>query len=483
MKKFKVLILLTLILIFFTGCKKDFSDIQTLVDKDIKKVETILKQDRNKGIPLDWDGKVLTWLCQDMGKENRINIDLVNNYLGKLNKDYRIKLRLVELDKNNFLIGKAYLEAIEKIYSKEDLDIINFGFMQAIGGDELVIWQLVEKGYLKELPVDIIPGVKAFLIDGRLYGLGNRRVNKSIGFFYPENSLDDAELEGIDQHIWNNKQIIKEKSVFLNHPYKDFSKLNFVYSDLIVIDPIDGKVDYFFNTEEYEAMAQGISELRKKGLLIGPFDDRKDNKIISVKESQLQEIQWNDKNKQFYGKYNGTTGIYLPFTIPYSVKNPVEIENGILSNTKFYEEALDFLKLLYTDKKMGEGIVADKNREEEIIDIGQLWRYFGDNLLVEDEIIRGTNITFRERFEEEYPKDITEGFYFRKKGLENYIKASEEIIYLDEFNNRFSEDMKSLMYFDTNWEEARANLSKLLSQETRDYLLQEVKNQFRKFSN
>src|SRR5690625_3625678 len=115
MKKFKVLILLTLILIFFTGCKKDFSDIQTLVDKDIKKVETILKQDRNKGIPLDWDGKVLTWLCQDMGKENRINIDLVNNYLGKLNKDYRIKLRLVELDKNNFLIGKAYLEAIEKI--------------------------------------------------------------------------------------------------------------------------------------------------------------------------------------------------------------------------------------------------------------------------------------------------------------------------------------------------------------------------------
>ena len=121
---------------------------------------------------------------------------------------------------------------------------------------------------------------------------------------------------------------------------------------------MDGKVDYFFNTEEYEKMAENISELRKEGLLIGPFDDKDNSEIISIKESQL-EIQWNDKKKQYYGEYNGETGIYVPFSIPYSVKNPMEIENGIFANTKYYEESLDFLKLLYTDKKMAEAMAAE----------------------------------------------------------------------------------------------------------------------------
>ena len=182
-----------------------------------------------------------------------------------------------------------------------------------------------------------------------------------------------------------------------------------------MVNPVNGKVDYFFNTEEYEKMAENISELRKEGLLIGPFDDKDNSEIISIKESQL-EIQWNDKKKQYYGEYNGKTGIYVPFSIPYSVKNPMEIENGIFANTKYYEESLDFLKLLYTDKKMAKAMAAEEKNGEETTLIGQLWRYFGDDLLVRDEVIKGTNIDYNERFKNEYPKDITNGFYLIKWG-------------------------------------------------------------------
>ena len=66
-------------------------------------------------------------------------------------------------------------------------------------------------------------------------------------------------------------------------------------------------------------------------------------------------------------------------------------------------------------------------------------------------------------------------------GLEDYIKATEDIIYIDESKQEYSEDMKALLYFDTNWEEARESISKLLSGQTDDYLLKEAEKQFRKF--
>jgi len=47
----------------------------------------------------------------------------------------------------------------------------------------------------------------------------------------------------------------------------------------------------------------------------------------------------------------------------------------------------------------------------------------------------------------------------------------------------YSEDMKALLYFDTNWKEARLNISKLLSGKTDDYLLKETEKQFREFLN
>jgi len=150
-------------------------------------------------------------------------------------------------------------------------------------------------------------------------------------------------------------------------------------------------------------------------------------------------------------------------------------------NTKYYEESLDFLKLLYTDKKMAEAMAAEEKNGGETTLIGQLWRYFGDDLLVEDETIKGTNISFNERFKREYPEDITNGFYFNKMGLEDYIKATEDIIYIDESKQEYSEDMKALLYFDTNWKEARESISKLLSGKTDDYLLKEAEKQFKKF--
>jgi len=96
MKRFKILILLFLILILFTGCQRDFEDIQVMVNEDLKNIETLTIEDKDIDLPSNWDGKVLTWVCQDMGKENRPNLFLVNNYLEKLNKDYRVKLILLE---------------------------------------------------------------------------------------------------------------------------------------------------------------------------------------------------------------------------------------------------------------------------------------------------------------------------------------------------------------------------------------------------
>ncbi|NMB07683.1 MAG: hypothetical protein GX981_04795 [Tissierellia bacterium] len=472
-----ILIILSLTIFLLTGCHRFGVEIEEKIERDRKEVVAKIEG----GSVEEAGKKILKWGIQS--EDVNLSLKGVNNYLNSLGKDYNIVF--VPYKSNSRIkIGKNYYEFLEKEIANGQLDIINFGVknkaiieymnllsqgddMLGYREDELAISQLIENNYIMEIDPSYSID-KSTLIDGKCFGFGNYSFKGPIGFVWFSDIVKDKEAKELKPNPWDNMELlIKYKENFnsspimLMHDYSSFIEGYSIYLDLLVADPKSGQVQYVFDTQEYKKLAKGIKTLRENKLLVDPFNLQKMDQSInpSVVSAFLLDTEVIEKiDPNIYKvKYEEKEGFFVTYSYPYQIRNYMQLENGISKNSKYQEEALDFLNLMYTDSNIVNIFQKDNTGKD-------IKRYCNEWLLPDQ-------VKIMEEYEEleaylnRYKIDKLEGFHFNdivdeiqstiNITLGNIVKKDKEtIIFIDEFN--------SYQFMDENYEKNIERLRQLL---------------------
>ena len=398
-------------------------------------------------------------------------------------------------------VGDNYYKFLEKRISQGDADIINFGvknktvveYMNLLlqganisnyKEDELAVTRLIENDYLLEIdPKYAID--KSTLIDGHCFGFGNFSFKGPIGFVWFDEIVNEEEAVNLSPDPWENMNLLIEYSkeirvppVFLIHDHSYFIEGYKVYLDLLVADSCSGEVQYVFDTQEYRKLAEGIVTLKSNELIVDPLNlgEMQEDYMPVVVSSFLMdtEIKKQLSSNLYRVKLDGREGYFVSYNYPYQIRNYMHLENGINKNTKYKEEALDFLNLMYTDEKMI-NIFKNDNGSQNI-------RRYCNEWLIHEETNILNSYGEMENYLNRYKDDKLEGFNFNDIVAEMQSSISNTLKGLVKMDNErgiiYFEGYNSYRFMKEDYKECSDKLRKLLedsgAHKARNYFQLEV---------
>lgn len=496
----KNIFFITLIIsLLVTACHPFDPEIEQKVEEDYQILSGIVEEDQDD----EAVQKNIKWVIQSNFLQSKPSLKGVNKYLKSLGKDYGVSFVMDESKDSiqNFKNGDNYYNYLKKELDENNIDIISFGVktksnfeylnLLTLGEDlsnykedTLPINRIIANNLVEELdPKYAID--KSTLVDGKCFGLGNFSFKGPIGFIWDERIVNKEELLNLNPNPWDNMDLLmeyKEKlgqaPVLLSHDYSYFIEGYKVYGDLIVANPQTGMVNYAFDTSEYKKIAEGIVKLRKSSLLMDSYDFQGDN-IPLVESCFLTDAEIIDKinNNLYKVKYQGREGYFVKYSYPYQIRNYMNLENGIYKDSKYIEESLDFLNLMYND---GE-IVNIFYRENPSLNIN---RYCNEWLIDENAYVLKEHNEMK-HYLDNYNKDYLEGFNFDDSVDEMQDTIGDtlkEIIVKDsEKGAGYSQDYESYRFMTENYLNAIENLRIVLEESGGDNVKEYFQREVNKF--
>lgn len=495
----KLIFLIIAICFLTTACHRFSSEIDERIEMD--KVNLALEMEKLYGESTA--DKTLKWVIQTSPSDSVPSLKGVNQYLKSIGKDYEVTL-VTFRNQDKIKIGDNYYDYLEKELTKGDIDIINFGVKHVplyeypifvsegldpedYREDRLSVIRLIDNGYVVEIDSKYAVD-KATLIDGKCFGFGNFIFKGPIGFIWYDEIVNEEEAVKLSPNPWENMDLLMEykeklgiKPVFLLNDFTKFTEGLKLYLDLLVVDHTTGAVNYVFDTPEYKKLAEGILQLRQNELLVEPneLQGTNINYAPAVESGFLMNMEILDKiNENVYRvRYQSREGYFVKYTYPYQIRNYMNLENGISKNSKYIDEALDFLNLMYNDENLisifyeeNRGLNLNKYCNEWLIeDISKILNEYGE----------------MDSYLNYYKNDLLEGFDFDDSAdeIQSSIPNALNIIFKDVSENvvSYSDDYDSYRFMSENYKSACENIRRLLEESGGKEAKEFFQNQVNKF--
>lgn len=416
------------------------------------------------------------------GLSNAIKENSINNYLNKLNKDYRVRFSIYgsagvkRIDDSD---STKYYRDIKEADSQGDIDV----FLSGAGNFEQINEQrllanrfLFEEDMIIELPEEIIyENDRIPNRDGKTYFLGRMQKQNPIYIEIHDVTPSGVLIGGMDFGF--SDDIKNNWSSFLklmdNATYKSlFSRLDYfsltnnyfeIGSKLIATDPKTGKVDLFYKLDDYKKMQERFIKWENEGKLA----DNDERIKYSLNTNIYESI--NDDNLLVTNKgYAKAYPIYMPY------RHSSWYISGRLSiskKSKNKEYAIDFLRLLKEDEKLSNVIRFDNPNVEK-------GAYTNKSLaLLLDTTIYSENKILVEYYKADKGNSIIRGFYFDITPVED-----EWNLLIDFQKSDIVVELLSIIANMTSQSnEAINQLDKLLEGSTFDTVMKEYQKQLNEF--
>lgn len=418
-------------------------------------------------------------LDEDIGIYKNKNYDNINQYLEKLGKSYEVETIAYPDD--------ATWEEIKKIAEVEEVDIISLSGIDSYNNTpDAMILQAIREGCCKEVQSDY-PNSERLTYQGKLYGYGNITIAGSNGISYSERFLKETgltteELSGRFQMNSFSEQFKENHKGYVFHagwPQADTTLL--VIGDLFYVEPETGVCGYVYDHPEVQAVLLENQELIQAGYARNPesfSSTRSEDPDVIIGANHMYYEQ---AGTLVYDISSGENKVFIKDAYTYYANNVLGIENIIWKDSKYEEEATDFLELLYTDKILCNRIVYGMENPD-FSEIDTPKEYYSNpvwntNLCNENLIDEAGGWTAQRKeeayaeYQQQYKNSKIEGFLFElPEDLEETYGQVQSVLMT---GNEFSKIRNKTGSWESAWENIKAQVQEAGS----DQILEELKVQ------
>ncbi|MDO4800375.1 MAG: hypothetical protein Q4A52_07680 [Bacillota bacterium] len=361
-----------LLLIALFGCR--FSDaVREQVEQDVSEARAkgaanrISYGESTTEAPALPDGIVeLVWAVPTISGHS-LRVDGVNQYLAERGKSYRVRLEFDDSTKKDGVgIGEQYWNFLKNRLAKGDVDIVHFGFKSVefnhfldqsragivdFSSDFVATDRLIREGMVREL--DVAEAIdRSTLYDGKCYGLGNFTIGGPVGFFWTEQIAGENIVGEAPVVPWERVERLQKfqdtynRGMFQNQFSIASSRLFHSGLGDVVAVRADGEVVWIPDTDEYRRIQDGLESIRARGWEVSDGGDSP--AVIFGMLSNAEEVEPME-NGWYRAQFGEKLCYFSPYSIAVDSRNYLSLESGIATSSRHAEEALDFLRLLYTD--------------------------------------------------------------------------------------------------------------------------------------
>lgn len=337
----KKILCIMAVLLFLSGCQSE-----TAKDDEI--------------IPEEIQPCTLKWCLEACGLDENI-IGNLNDALREDGCEYSVELIQIPLDPAR-LYSEQVLE-YEENYG--NLDVVSTGYVFANNIGETN--EFVKSGYFTELDdLSVYTSVPEKLwetvkVDGKIYTVPGLNVNDSgTTFYFNKAYISQEQIDVFNGDIAKIKDMTSGLSatedflpIYYGIDYTDWSYSSpYTQKGGIILDNASHKALNPYEFDPFVEYAKKMNELYKKGMCgdkvnfsvnDNPSEDPPKDFAVMVLPVMLSENYISDMTQ-------GDKDLFC-YTLPRYLENRVPYSMGISENSRQKEQALDFLKRLYSDNK------------------------------------------------------------------------------------------------------------------------------------
>ncbi len=337
----KKILCIMAVLLFLSGCQSE-----TAKDDEI--------------IPEEIQPCTLKWCLEECGLDENA-IGNLNDALREDGCQYSIELIQIPLDPTK-LYSEQVLE-YEKNYGNLDVVSTGYVFTSAIGETN----EFIKSGYFMELDdLSVYTSVPEKLwetvkVGGKIYTVPDLSANDTgTTFYFNKAYISQEQFEAFDGDIAQLEDMTAGLSaaedflpIYYCIDYTDWSHSTpYTQKGGLIFDNISHKALNPYEYDPFVEYAKKMNELYKKGMCgdkvnfsvnDNPSEDPPKDFAVMVSPVMLSENYISDMTQ-------GDKDLFC-YTLPRYLENRVLYSMGISENSRQKEQALDFLKRLYSDNK------------------------------------------------------------------------------------------------------------------------------------
>lgn len=305
----------------------------------------------------------LKWCLIECGFNDSI-VDKLNNELRNDGCQYEIEVVQMEHSAE-----KTYAEQVaeyEKIYGS--LDVVSAGY--AFSTNTSAGYDFIESGYF--MPIDnvseftLVPEKlwETVKVNGNIYTIPSLAFSDSgVTFYFNKSYISEEQIFDFDGDVSKLGNLLDGFTasedflpIYYNIEYTDFFK-SLPYSakgGLLLGKSLNGAVNPY-QFEHFVEYARTLNEFYSDGLFGGKINFSKyDYHIETPPNDFAVMVSPTALSEEYFAEMNYTDKELYSFSLPTFLENRVLYSNGIAQNSSHKEQALDFLKRIYSDTKYAE---------------------------------------------------------------------------------------------------------------------------------
>lgn len=310
----------------------------------------------------------LKWCLTECG----LNDDII----AKLNEELRndgcqYEIELVQTEHS---AEKTYSEQVaeyEKVYGS--LDVVSAGY--AFSSNISAGYDFIKSGYF--MPIDdiseftLVPEKlwETVKVNGNIYTVPSLAFNDSgVTYYFNKEYISEQQISDFDGDIsklgnWVDGLTASEDflPIYYNIEYTDLSKsLPYTAKGGLLLDNASGSAVNPYQFENFVEYARTLNELYAEGLFGKKINFSKyDYRVETVPENFAVMVSPMALSKQYLTEMGFSDMELYSYTLPAYLENRVLYSMGIAQNSEHKEQALDFLKRLYSDTKYANLLYED----------------------------------------------------------------------------------------------------------------------------
>ncbi|MDO5016005.1 MAG: hypothetical protein Q4E09_03250 [Eubacteriales bacterium] len=415
-----------------------------------------------------WTGQLVIWAVQDdMFNNGSLNLERINNYLEDSNVNYRLGLYIFPTEAQRRQVGRHFYTCLQAYLEEGELDLINSGVANRNGDDILALKLLLEHQQAWKIEPKANFKKPYLCYNGNYYGLGNKPLAKSWGFFVQDEFAERFNIRPDSEFNW---QWLSTHSAELNSWSEQFGKPSVqitmepwffveeytipddLFSRLIYLDA-KGRAKPFWSAPSYREYEAGVSALRPNVVSYLEEDDAAPIRAVL-------EVELDVKNDgSCMDLSSGEKGLFFKIAPLQKSDNwYVCLENIIPVSSQKKDLALDFLYRLYEDPELVKIVFPDS----EVANM-TLADWYGKASLLgrlcNEELVDISSFYPAEASNLQSPIGLWEGFYVdaqssqEMKDCADFLQSKEAKVWL-----------KSIFEVDSDHEQAKAQLTEALQE-------------------